>query len=114
MPQISRRVSIAAGATNTNVLQGSTFEFLRGTGPSIIRMGAVGSAVGMTMAFGVGDRKTVEDGTRVPVEAAAGRGVIRDEDVKYEEGGFPGDRMVLSATNPTAGALDFDFHVEII
>ena len=45
MPVIQKEVSIAANATNENVLSGSAFEFLRRN--SIVSAGAVGSATGM-------------------------------------------------------------------
>jgi len=50
MPMIMREVSIAAGATNENLIAGSAFEFARGRG--VLSIGIAAAATGVVALAG--------------------------------------------------------------
>jgi len=99
MPMIMRETSIAANATNDNVLSGSAFEFARGRG--VISMGVAGAATGLVCTLQAGADIIAEEFalpilTRYPI--------IPDE-MYFTDVVEQGDRIVVRIRNTTAGAL---------
>lgn len=99
MAVIQKETSIAAGATNDNLLSGSAFEFLRQN--SLVSLGLTAAATG-TFA-------TIQSGADIVVEEFAPAIAtiypkIPDE-MYYSDVGAAGDRLVVRVRNPTAGAI---------
>lgn len=99
MPVIAREVSVAAGATNPNLLTGSTFEFMRGN--VFISIGVTAAATGTFVTIVSGADIVLEESappvlTRYPV--------IPDE-MYFNDVATLADRLVISARNPTGGAV---------
>lgn len=99
MPVIMREVSIAAGATNENLLSGSAFEFLRAN--SLVSIGVTAAATG-TFA-------TIQSGADIVAEEFAPpvltRYPIIPDEMYFSDVGVGGDRLVVRARNPTGGAV---------
>jgi len=99
MPVIMREVSVAAGATNPNLLTGSTFEFMRGN---------VYLSVGITAAA-TGTFITVISGADIIVEESAPNVLTRypviPDEMYFNDVATLADRLVISARNPTGGAV---------
>ena len=101
MPTIQIETSVAAGASSSNLLSGSAYEFLRG--PSLISMGVTASATGGFV--------TIQSGSDVVAEefspyVATTFPIVPDQ-MYYNDVGTMGDRLVIRARNPTGGALTF-------
>jgi hypothetical protein len=101
VPTIQIETSVAAGASNSNLLSGSAYEFLRG--PSLISMGVTASATGGFV--------TIQSGADVVAEefspfVATTYPLIPDH-MYYNDVGTMGDRLVIRCRNPTGGALTF-------
>lgn len=96
---IQRETSIAANATNDNVLSGSAFEYARG--PSIASVAIVGSATGLFATIQAGPTVVLEES---PILIRTTMPVIPD-DFYYTMALAPGDRIVVRVRNSTAGAL---------
>jgi len=99
MPVIQRELSLAAGASNDNVLSGSAFEFARTN--SLVSMGVVASATGTFC--------TINSGADVVAEEFAPAikttfPIIPDE-MYYSDVAAAGDRLVVRVRNPTGGAI---------
>jgi hypothetical protein len=107
MPIIQKEVSIAANATNENVLSGSAFEFLRRQ--SIVSAGAVGSATGLHVTVQSGGDIVLEES---PAAIKTTFPVIPDE-MFYNDVGVQGDRLVVRVRNSTGGALTIRVLVQI-
>lgn len=101
MPVIQREVSVAAGAVNENLLVGSAFEFARQN--SLVSMGVVQSATGGFVTIQSGADIVAEE---FSPEIKTSYPVIPDE-MYYSDVAAAGDRLVVRARNPTAGALVF-------
>jgi hypothetical protein len=99
MPVIQKAPSIAAGATNDNILSGSAYEFARQ--PTLISLGIMQSATGMFFTFQSGSDVVVEESE----PAIATRFPIIPDEMYYNDVAAPGDRIVVRVRNPTAGAL---------
>lgn len=111
MASIQKRITVAAGATETNVLVGSEFEIPER--PSRVTLYAVGEDVGLVQSFSIGSRNVLRQG-RVKKEALAGRGPLIPEDaVTGRQVAATGQRTIIEVANPTAGDLDYDFIFEI-
>jgi hypothetical protein len=100
--------SIAAGASNNNVLSGSVFEFIKV--PSMVRFYAVGDAAGEL-------RVTIQSGTDVlleesPISRQARFPVVPD-DLTAEDAAMPGDRLKLAVRNTGAGANNLFWAVDV-
>ncbi len=108
------RISVAAGATERNVLSGRTFEFLRAN--SGVRAGVVresAAAVGSIRAtFQVGDSEVVDD-MPVKVESAPGRGIDTNQDLTIVDAGIQGERLKLKLVNGDVAAREVEFYVLI-
>jgi len=99
MPVIMREVSVAAGATNPNLLAGSTFEIMRGN--VFLSIGVTAAATGTFITIYSGSDLVVEESpphilTRYPI--------IPDEMV-FSDVASVVDRIVIAARNPTGGAV---------
>lgn len=99
--------NLAANASNSNVLAGSSFEFIKR--PTRVRFFIVGDAAG-------GIRATVQSGSDVLMEESpvsrAARFPVNPDDLTCEDVAMPGDRLKLALRNVTAGALDTFWAVE--
>lgn len=99
MPLIQGSASIAAGAVNDNVLQGSQFEFLPYN--ALLEFAINGSATGL-----VAD---VYSGQDTLAEAMAVPGVNRfglyPDDFSLNDVAAAGERLKVRIRNPTGGAL---------
>lgn len=107
MPVIQKEVSVAAGASNDNILSGSAFEFARQA--QVVTFGVTASATGGFVRINSGADIVAEEfspavQTRFPV--------IPDE-MYYTDVAAPGDRLVVACRNPTGGALTFRAVVQI-
>jgi len=110
MPAISGSVSVAANAVSLNVLAGSPFEFI--ALPSIVNLamtqaGAAGSDI--TANFQIGGESIMNGGN---VSDRTAFPTFRD-DLAAMAGGSPGERLFLTFTNTTGGALVVQFIMEI-
>ena len=99
--------NLAAGATNSNVLSGSVFEFVKR--PTRVRFYVVGNAAGEA-------RATIQSGTDVLMEESpvsrAARFPIDPDDRTAEDIAMPGDRLILKLRNVGAGAIDVFWAVD--
>lgn len=104
---IQRETSVAAGATNDNVLSGSAFEYARS--PGVVSIGCVASATGGFVTIQTGPTIVLEES---PPTVKTTMPVIPD-DFLYTSALAPGDRIVVRCRNPTGGALTFRTVVQI-
>jgi hypothetical protein len=99
MPVIMREVSVAAGATDPNLLTGSTFEFMRGN---------VYLSIGVTAAA-TGTFITIISGSDIVLEESAPNVLTRypviPDEMYFNDVATLADRLVISARNPTGGAV---------
>jgi len=102
------RQSVGANATVSNALSGKTHEFI--SEPSIVRLFATASAVGLNVTLIIGS-ETVLDDQEVN---AQNRLPIVPDDFVVEGGGLPGDRIVLRLRNTTGAAITAFSSVEVI
>lgn len=107
MAVMSDRQSVAANATVQNVLTGKVHEFL--SQPSVVRVYAAASAVGLNTSFLVGNESIVQD----QEISAANRFPLVPDDFVAESGGIPGDRIIISYRNTTAAAITAFTRVEV-
>ena len=99
MPVVMREVSVAAGATNPNLLTGSTFELMRGN--VYLSIGVTAAATGTFVTIYSGSDLILEESapnvlTRYPV--------IPDE-MYFNDFATLADRLVIAVRNPTGGAV---------
>lgn len=110
MPTISVRTSIAANSVSPNVLAGSPFEFIAAR--AIINLAITnpaGTPGDITTAFQVGGESIIQGGN---VSTRNAFPTFRD-DVIAMAGGDAGERLFLTFTNTTIGALNVDTLLEI-
>ncbi len=105
---MSDRQSVAANAVVANVLSGKVHEFI--TEPSVVRLFATGSAVGLNYTMIVGDESSLQD----QEVSAANRFPIIPDDFVAEAGALPGDRIVVAVRNTTVGAITAFTRVEVV
>lgn len=98
---IQKETSVAAGAVNDNLFSGSAFEYARA--PGIVSIGVVASATGGFVTIQAGPTIILEES---PPTVKTSMPTVPD-DFLYTAAMAPGDRLVLRARNPTAGALTF-------
>ena len=99
MPVIQKETSVAAGASNPNLLTGSVFEFARGN--ILVSMGIMAAATGTFVTLNSGSDIVAEEfppavDTRFPI--------IPDE-MYYTDVATQGDRLIIAVRNPTGGAV---------
>lgn len=99
MAYIQTSTSVAASATNDNVLSGNQFEFSPVTG--ILEFGLNQSATGLEIDVLVGSESVV---TRM-IPLIKTTAAIYPDDFTLRCGVIKGDRIVLRARNTTGGAL---------
>lgn len=108
MPVIQSSVSVAANATNDNLLTGSQFEYL----PYNARLafGFCGSAAGLFV--------DVYSGQDIVAESMAvntqNRFPVAPDDFILSDIGAAGDRLKVRVRNTTAGALTIFWSVNIL
>ena len=107
MPVIMKETSVAAGATNDNVVSGSAFEFARTR--QIVSIGVTGSATGGFVTIQSGSDVVLEES---PPYVATVFPIIPDQ-MFYTDVMEAGDRLVIKARNPTGGAIIFRTIVQI-
>lgn len=108
-----RTVSVAANATSANVLSGEVIEF-PGVPSSVVVAATVptASANSVLMNLQLGSDRPV-DGLALGAEAATGRGPILPDDILVKEVAGGADRISLTFTNTTAGAIVVTWYVEV-
>ena len=111
MPTISGSISVAANATSANVLAGSPFEFV--SQPSIVKLaatqaGAAGSDI--TSDFQIGGESLMQAGN---ISDRSAFPSFRD-DLTVEAGAQAGERLFLTFSNTTVGALVVSFLLDIM
>jgi len=101
MPTIQKETIVAAGAVNDNLLQGSAFEYMRGNG--VVSAGVVASVTGGFI--------TIQSGPDIVLEesppALLGVMPLVPDQFYYNWAAAAGDRLLIRARNPTAGAITF-------
>jgi len=111
MPTISGRISVAANAASANVLAGSPFEFV--AQPSLIKLactqrGAAPSDINSD--FQIGGESLLNSGN---ISDRAAFPTFR-EDLLVEAGAQAGERLFLTFSNTTGGALNVDFLLDVM
>lgn len=91
--------SVAANTTTPNILAGKQREFLEEA--SILRIGILGSAVGLRTTVIIGAEVVIDD-QEVPVGTTL---PAFPDQVIAEAGGFPSDRITVRLRNTTGGAI---------
>lgn len=109
MPTMTDIRSIAANTRSANVLSGLPFEFV-GNRPSIVRIYAVASAIGLNMDLLVGGESIVSDSEI----SGANRFPVRNEDLLAEHGGLPGERLFVAFRNTTGAAITSNLLVDVL
>jgi len=100
MPIFQHSETITAGATNTNIMSGSKFEFLPRN--SVIRVYAVQDSGDLaTLDFSLGNVVVGED--LALFQVTAGTGPNRNESLLAQGAGMAGDRIQIRVTE-TGGA----------
>jgi hypothetical protein len=99
MPVIQRETSVAAGATNDNLLSGSAFEFARQN--AVVSMGITAAATG-TFATVQSGPDVVQEEAQCIVRTAM---PIVPDDFVLNFAAAAGDRLVVRVRNPTGGAV---------
>ena len=107
MNVMTDRQSVGANAVVANVISGKLHEFV--TSPSIVRLYSTAAAVGLFVSFLVGGESTVQD----QEVSAQNRMPIIPDDFIAEIGALPGDRILVSYRNSTAGAIVGFTRVEV-
>lgn len=91
--------TVAANTFTANILAGKTFEFCQHT--CVLRMGIVAAAVGVRATIMVGEEVLVDD-QEVP---GSNRFPIDPDDLHFEIGAEPGDRIVVKLRNTTGAGI---------
>lgn len=107
MPVIQKEVSIAANATNENILSGSAFEYARQN--EIVSIGLAGSATGLVSTIQSGAEVVVEES---PILVKTTMPTLPD-DFYYNDVATAGDRLKVQVRNTTGGALTVRAVVQI-
>jgi len=107
MSVIQNQTSIPAAGSTNNLLSGSAFEFARTQ--ELVSIGVTQSVTGGFIGITVGSDLVLED---TPPFISAAYPIIPDE-MYYNDVANPGDRIVIRARNPSAGAIVFNTVVQI-
>lgn len=99
MPVIMREVSVGAGLTDPNLLTGSTFELARGN--VYLSIGIAAAATGTFVTIISGSDIILEES---PPNVLTRYPIIPDE-MYFNDVATLADRLVISARNPTGGAV---------
>jgi hypothetical protein len=96
---IQRETVLTANQTVDNIVSGSAFEFMRNA--SIVSIGIVGSATGLVASIIAGGQTIVEESPLLIKTAFPST----EDDMYYQFGAAPNDRLVVRVRNTTAGSL---------
>ena len=107
MPLMKSSGSIAANGTNTNVLNGSTFEFMKNHAQ--VSFAVLGSAAGLVSTVRSGSDTLMEES---PVSPQNRFGIYPD-DFDLVDVAEAGDRLIVAMRNTTAGALTYFVTVKV-
>lgn len=107
MSVIQNQVTLAAAGSTNNLLAGSAFEIARSA--ELVSIGVTQSVIGGFIGITIGSDLVLED---TPPFVSAAYPIIPDE-MFYNDVAQPGDRIVIRARNPSAGAITFNFVVQI-
>lgn len=99
MPMILREASIAAGATNENLIAGSAFEFARGRG--VLSIGIAAAATGVVANLQAG-ADIIAEAFMLPILT---RYPIVPDEFYFTDVVEQGDRIVQRCQNTTGGAI---------
>lgn len=99
MPMILVEQSIAAGAVNNNLVSGSAFEFARTR--QLVSLGVVAAATGTFCTITSGPDIIAEE-FAVPILTTY---PVIPDNMYFTDYMEAGDRLVIRARNPTAGAI---------
>jgi hypothetical protein len=108
MPRAQGATSVAAGATNNNVLSGENVQFVER--PSRVTLLGTAEAAGESrFQFKIGAREVLAES---PVSRQA-RHPIKPDDVILSDIGMPGEQLTLKIRNTGAGANVAFWAVEV-
>jgi hypothetical protein len=107
VPQIQNRVSVAANATNDNVIAGSQFEYLPYN--AILEFGLVGAATGLLTDVYSGSDILCEG--MAPSEA--NRMPVYPDDYSLNDVAAAGERIKIRVRNTTGAAIVFFYSLKI-
>jgi hypothetical protein len=99
MPAIQVESSVGAGATNSNLFAGSAFEFARTR--TLVSLGVTAAATGTFITINSGSDVVLEES---PPYVATIFPIVPDQ-MFYNDVMEAGDRLRVSARNPTGGAV---------
>ena len=99
MPTIQKEVSVAAGATNPNLFQGSAFEYPERN--SIVSLGVTAAATGTFVNVNAGGEVVMEESAPIVRTSFP----IIPDDYALNFAIAAGRRLICAVRNPTAGAI---------
>lgn len=99
MPAIQVEVSIAAGAANPNLFNGSAFEYSRGR--NLLSLGVTAAATGTFITINSGADVLLEESPPYVLTTFP----INPDQMFYNDIMEPFDRLRVSARNPTGAAV---------
>lgn len=99
MPAIQAEVSVAAGATNSNIFSGSVFEFARTR--TLLSLGVTAAATGTFVTINSGADVVLEES---PPYVATVFPVVPDQ-MFYNDVMEVGDRLRVACRNPTGAGV---------
>lgn len=102
MGVMQREVIIAAGGSDSNLIDGSAFELPRV--PSLMSCGVTASVTGGFITITTGSQIVLEESPPVVNATLFPR---QPDEMYYNDIVMPGDRIVISARNPTGGNITF-------
>lgn len=94
--------TIAIGETVENIVAGRSIEFA--ADDSVMTLAAATTATGLTMSVRLTDEVILDTNSAVPF-LTGGQPVIPDQVVIGRQPVARGDHLIISVSNPTAGAL---------
>jgi hypothetical protein len=109
MPVMMKRATVATGATNSNLLAGSAFEFMRGN--VYLSIGIVADVASAKFTIFSGSDLICEE-SDAPVKAANTYPVIPD-DMYFNDVATLADRLVLALRNTNAGNAVYSATVQV-
>jgi len=101
-------ISIAANSTNPNVLQGLSVEYVRDD--STVTLAATGAVAGLRATLRFSDEVVLDDAN---LPALATGPVLPDHILVGRAFAGRADRLLLSVTNTTAGAIVLTYLIDV-
>jgi len=99
MPTIQKEVSIAAGATNPNILSGSAFEYPERN--AIVSLGITAAATGTFATVQAGGEVVMEESAPIVKTVMP----VVPDDFVLNFAAVQGRRLIVAVRNPTGGAV---------